>query len=46
MEVGVHIADVSHYVKPGTLMDQAAFERGIRIPGGQNCSYASGKIIQ
>jgi ribonuclease R len=28
MEVGVHIADVSHYVKPGTLMDQAAYERG------------------
>ena len=28
MEVGVHIADVSYYVKPETLMDQAAYERG------------------
>ena len=28
MEVGVHIADVSYYVEPGSLLDQAAYERG------------------
>ena len=27
LEIGVHIADVSHYVKPGTLLDQEAFKR-------------------
>ncbi len=26
--VGVHIADVSHYVKPGTKLDEEALERG------------------
>ena len=27
-EVGIHIADVSYYVDPDTLLDQAAYERG------------------
>lgn len=27
-EVGVHIADVSHYVKPNTELDKEAFQRG------------------
>jgi ribonuclease R len=27
-EVGVHIADVSHYVRPGTSMDEEAAKRG------------------
>ena len=30
-EIGVHIADVSHFVKPGTLMDKAAYERATSV---------------
>lgn len=30
-EVGVHIADVSYYVKPGTAMDQEAANRGTTV---------------
>jgi len=30
-EVGVHIADVSYYVKPGSAIDAEAFERGTSI---------------
>jgi ribonuclease R len=30
-EIGVHIADVSHYVQPGTLLDQSAYERATSV---------------
>lgn len=30
-EIGVHIADVTHYVKPETALDSEAFERGTSV---------------
>ncbi|MFT5281021.1 MAG: ribonuclease R [Flavobacteriaceae bacterium] len=30
-EIGIHIADVSHYVKPGTALDTEAFKRGTSV---------------
>ncbi len=30
-EIGVHIADVSHYVLPGTLLDKEAFNRATSV---------------
>lgn len=30
-EIGVHIADVSHFVKPGSILDKAAYERASSV---------------
>ncbi|SHI68211.1 RNAse R [Mesonia phycicola] len=30
-EVGIHIADVSHYLEPGTILDDEAYERATSI---------------
>jgi ribonuclease R len=38
VEIGVHIADVAHYVRPGTALDREARKRG-------NSTYLVGKVI-
>ncbi len=38
IRVGVHIADVSHYVKPGTALDREAQDRG-------NSTYLVGTVV-
>ena len=30
-EIGIHIADVSHYVQPGTILDDEAFDRATSV---------------
>ena len=30
-EVGIHIADVSHYVQPGSILDQEALDRATSV---------------
>jgi ribonuclease R len=30
-EIGIHIADVSHYLQPGTTLDNEAYERGTSV---------------
>ncbi|HET8574883.1 MAG TPA: ribonuclease R [Candidatus Paceibacterota bacterium] len=31
VEIGIHIADVTHYVRPGMKIDEEAFERGTSV---------------
>ena len=31
LQVGVHIADVTHFIKPGTNLDDEAFKRGTTV---------------
>ncbi len=38
-EIGVDIADVSHYVRPGTILDDEAYNRAtFCVFGRQSCS--------
>jgi ribonuclease R len=30
-EIGIHIADISHYVKPGSILDKQAYERSTSV---------------
>ncbi len=30
-EIGIHIADVTHYIKPGSITDQEAYDRGTSV---------------
>ncbi|MBT8236396.1 MAG: ribonuclease R [Bacteroidia bacterium] len=30
-EIGIHIADVSHYVRPGTILEEEAYERATSV---------------
>ncbi len=30
-EIGIHIADVSHYLQPGTILDEEAYERATSV---------------
>ena len=30
-EIGIHIADVSHYVQPGTVLDDEAYDRATSV---------------
>ena len=31
MEIGIHIADVTHYVRPGTILEEEAYERATSV---------------
>ena len=42
----VHIADVSHYVKPGTAWTGSAQARQLDLPGGPRHSDAAGGVEQ
>ena len=44
MEIGVHIADVGHYVKPESFLDKEALLRGIAYTSRQSNSHAPERL--
>ncbi len=46
-EIGVHIADVSHFVKPDSILDKAAYERATSVYLPDQCKPdVAGKDLQ
>jgi exoribonuclease R len=46
-EVGVHIADVSYYMKPGSILDDEAYERATSgLLSRPRCPDATGKTFE
>ncbi len=45
LEVGVHIADVSHFIRPGTAIDREAAKRSTTVYLTDRLAYGSFTVI-